>query len=116
MKPIAELNDENFDQAIGAANVPVVVDFFAPWCGPCIMLAPLLEQLALHFAGRIQFFKVNVEESPELATRFQISGVPMLAFMSGGEVRDVVVGFPPPQLLATKLQALTAVTPAEVRS
>jgi thioredoxin len=116
MKTIAELTDENFDRAIAAANVPVVVDFYAPWCGPCKMLAPLLEQLAGYFAGRLQFFKVNVDEAPELATRYRISGVPMLAFISGGEVRDVLVGFPPPKELAARLQALVADRSAEVRT
>lgn len=116
MKMITELNDENFNQTITAANGPVVVDFYTPWCGPCKMLAPLLEALAEHFAGRIQFFKVNVEEAPELAERFQVTGVPVLAFMVNGEAHEVLVGFPSPQELAAKLHALAAAHPAEARA
>jgi thioredoxin len=116
MKTIAELNDENFDQTIAAAPGPVVVDFYAPWCGPCKMLAPLLTALAEHFAKRVQFFKVNVEAAPELATRFEVSGVPMLVFFVNGATRDVLIGFPSPQTLAAKLHALTETNPAEARS
>lgn len=116
MKTITELNNENFDRALGSAATPVVVDFYAPWCGPCKTLAPLLDSLAEHLAGRIQFFKVNVDEAPELANRFQVTGVPMLAFFGQGELRDVVLGFPQPSVLAGKLQSLIAGAPAEVRA
>jgi thioredoxin len=116
MKTIAELNDENFDQTMAAANVPVVVDFYAPWCGPCKMLTPLLQALAEHFAGRIQFFKVNVDEAPELAERFEVSGVPMLAFVVNGEVRELLIGFPSPPVLAGTLHALVESKPAEACS
>lgn len=116
MKTIAELTDENFDQTMAAATVPVVVDFYAPWCGPCKMLAPLLGSLAEHFAGRVQFFKVNVDAAPELAERFEVSGVPMLVFLVDGEPRDLLIGFPSPQTLAAKIHALTEGKPAEARS
>jgi thioredoxin 1 len=114
MKTIAELNDSNFDEALAATNTPVLVDFYAPWCGPCKMLAPLLDQLAQHFAGRIQFFKVNVDFAPELATRYEITGVPTLLFVRDGEVRDRLVGFAAPRALVDKLEALAG--PAEVRA
>lgn len=116
MRIIAELTDANFDQAITAANVPVVVDFYAPWCGPCKMLAPLLNSLAEHFVGRLAFYKVNVEAAPELADRFEVSGVPMLIFFVNGEPRDLLIGFPSPPVLAEKLHALLETKPAEVRS
>ena len=116
MKTIAELTDENFDQTIAAATVPVVVDFYAPWFGPCKMLAPLLNALAEHFAGRVQFCKVNVDAAPELAERFEVSGVPMLVFFVNGEPRDLLIGFPSPQTLAAKIHALTEAKPAEARS
>ena len=74
------------------------------------MLAPLLEQLAGHFAGRIRFFKVNVDEAPGLAARFEITGVPTLLLFSNGEVRDAIVGLAPPRTLLTKLEALAANT------
>lgn len=115
MKTIAELTDENFDQSIAATTGPVLVDFYAPWCGPCKMLAPLLSSLAEHFAERVQFYKVNVDAAPELAARFEVSGVPMLVFFVNGEPRDLLLGFPSPQTLAAKLHALTEAKPAEAR-
>jgi thioredoxin 1 len=114
MKTIAELNDSNFDEALAATKTPVLVDFYAPWCGPCKMLAPLLAQLARHFAGRIQFFQVNVDAAPELAARYEITGVPTLLFVRDGAVCDRVVGFAAPRALAHKLEALAG--PAEVRA
>ena len=120
MKTITELNDENFDRTIAATNLPVVVDVYAPWCGPCKMIAPLLDKLAEHYAGRLQFFKVNVDHSQEVAARYKITGVPTLLLINHGQVRDVLVGFPGPQELLAKLDALAVsskVTDAtEVRS
>ena len=116
MKTIAELTDENFDQTMAAATGPVVVDFCAPWCGLCKMLAPLLVSLAEHFAGRIAFYKVNVDAAPELAARFEVSGVPMLVFFANGEPCDLLIGFPSPQTLAAKIHALIEAHPAEARS
>ena len=108
MSTITELNDVDFDRTIAAMNLPVVVDVYAPWCGPCKMIAPLLDKLAEHYAGRLQFFKVNIDDAPEIAARFEITGVPTLLLMCEGEVRDVMVGFPGPQELLAKLEALAA--------
>lgn len=108
MNTILQLNEESFDATLAAADTPAVVDFYAPWCGPCKMIAPLLDKLAEHFTGRIQFFKVNVDESPELAARFEITGVPTLLMFGPGELRDRLVGFPSPRALVEKLEALAA--------
>lgn len=108
MKTISELNETDFDRTIVALNGPAVVDFYAPWCGPCKMLTPLLEKLAEHFAGRVEFFKVNVDEAPSLAERFNITGVPTLLFFDNGELRDTLVGFASPRDLVARLEALAA--------
>ena len=108
MKAISELNETDFEQTIAGANVPVAVDFYAPWCGPCKILAPLLEKLAEHFTGRVEFFKVNVDEAPSLAERFDITGVPTLLFFANGELRDTVVGFASPRALVARMEALAA--------
>ncbi len=108
MSTITELNDVNFDRTIAATHLPVVVDVYAPWCGPCKMVAPLLDKLAEHHAGRLQFFKVNIDDAQEIAARFEITGVPTLLLMYQGEVRDVMVGFPGPQEILAKLEALAA--------
>jgi thioredoxin 1 len=108
MRKVSELNEAEFDQAIATANVPVVLDFYAPWCGPCKMLEPLLDQLAEQFDGRVRFCKVNVDEAPELAERFEVTGVPTLLFFNNGELRDSVVGFSSPRALTAKIEALAA--------
>ncbi len=92
MNKILELTEDNFEVEVIQASTPVVVDFYAPWCGPCKMLAPALEQLAGEFAGRLKFTKANVDETPDLAASFEVSGVPTLMLFHGGKVVDQVVG------------------------
>jgi thioredoxin 1 len=93
MNNMLELTEDNFETEVIQAAVPVVVDFYAPWCGPCQMLAPVLEQLAGEFAGRLKFAKANVDQTPDLAASFEVSGVPALMLFRGGEAVDQVVGF-----------------------
>jgi len=100
-----ELNGQIFEQEVIQATSPVLVDFYAPWCGPCKMLAPALESLAAEFAGRIKFAKVNVDEAGELAVRYGISGVPTLLLFNNGQVVDTLVGLAPPHTLKARLEA-----------
>jgi thioredoxin 1 len=93
MKNIIELTEANFEPEVLHAAGLVVVDFYAPWCGPCKMLAPVLEQLAGEFAGRLKFAKANVDQTPDLAASFEVSGVPTLMLFRGGEAVDEVTGF-----------------------
>ncbi len=103
MKNITELNETNFEPEVLRAAGPVLVDFYAPWCGPCKMLAPFLEQLAGEYNGRLKFAKANVDETTDLAARFGITGVPTLMLFRNGEAVDQVVGFPGPRALKTWL-------------
>ena len=103
MKNIIELNETNFEPEALAASGPVLVDFYASWCGPCKMLAPFLEQLAGEFTGKIKFAKLNVDEAPEVAGRYDITGVPTLILFRNGEAVDQIVGFPAPRALKTWL-------------
>ncbi len=93
MENVIEVNESNFGQEVVKAELPVLVDFYAPWCGPCKMIAPLLEQLASEFQGRIKFTKLNVDEAPSLAGNYDISGVPTLAIFRDGQLVDRMVGF-----------------------
>ena len=97
MKKLVELTKDNFENEVLRATGPVLVDFYAPWCGPCKMLAPLLEQFAADFAGKVKFVKVNIDDAPSLASEYEITGVPTLMLFRGGEAVDKVVGFSGPR-------------------
>jgi thioredoxin 1 len=114
MKNILELSEASFDAEVLKADGPVVVDFYAPWCGPCKMLAPMLEQLAGDFEGKIKFGKLNVDDAQGLATRYGITGVPTLAMFRGGEQVDSIVGLPAARALKAWLEKASMPAP-EVR-
>ena len=99
MKLVAELTADNFEAEALRTAGPVLVDFYAPWCGPCKMLAPMLEQLAVEMTGQVKFAKLNVDDAPEIAGRYGISGVPTLKLFRAGVEVDEVVGMVPPATL-----------------
>jgi thioredoxin 1 len=106
MKPILELNEANFDREVLQASQPVVVDFWADWCGPCKMLAPTLEAIARDYSGQATVAKVNVDENPALAGRFNIQSIPTLLYFSDGELRNQTIGVVGKKAIETKLSAL----------
>jgi thioredoxin 1 len=89
---VQTLTDGNFEDAVIKANAPVLVDFWAPWCGPCKQLAPTVEALATEYAGKLTVGKMNVDENPTTPEKFQIRGIPTLLIFKGGQVVDSVVG------------------------
>lgn len=111
MKTTLELTDTNFDTVINDPATPVVVDFWAEWCGPCKMLGPVLEEIATEQAGKAIIGKVDVDRHPELAARFQIQGIPTLLFFRGGEVRDRIVGLASKKSIVARLAAGTGDQP-----
>ena len=108
MKPTVELNETNFEHEVLQSKQPVLVDFWAEWCGPCKMLAPVLDEIARDLKGQAVIAKVNVDEQGALAARFNIQSVPTLLYFSGGELRDQTVGVVGKNSIATKLAALRA--------
>ena len=102
------LTQQDFDDRIAATGTPVIVDFYAPWCAPCHLLLPLLDQLANDCAGRVTFFKVNIVEEIALMERFDISEVPTLLFFVDGEPRDAVFGFASPRDMVARVEAFAA--------
>jgi thioredoxin 2 len=92
---VTEAGDDDFDQVVGAARLPVVVDLWAEWCGPCRMVSPALEQLAHQMAGRLKVVKVNVDTSPALSQRFDARSIPTLLLVRNGEVVSRQVGAAP---------------------
>jgi thioredoxin 2 len=104
----AEAGDNTFTEVVEQSTVPVLVDLWAPWCGPCRMVSPALEQLAHDFAGKMKLVKVNVDESPGVARRFAVQGIPTLLVTRGGEVVARQTGAAPlPALRQWLDQALT---------
>ena len=105
---IVTAGDRDFDEIAGAARIPVLVDLWAPWCGPCKVISPALERLAEEFAGKLKLVKVNVDEAPRLAQRFSVQGVPTLLLMSKSKVIARQTGATPEGALRQWLdQALT---------
>jgi thioredoxin 1 len=89
------VTDEAFERAVLKSNVPVIVDFWAPWCAPCRMVAPILEKLAKEYDGRILVAKVNTDENPQWAEKFGVRGIPNMLFIAGGKVVHQQVGAVP---------------------
>ena len=102
------INEESFERAVIQSPVPVLVDFWAPWCGPCKMIAPLLDEIARENAGALRVTKVNVDDNPSLSARFGIRSVPTLLIFSEGRLRDTVVGVTSKQNLLSKVAARPA--------
>jgi thioredoxin 1 len=107
MSNVTEITSDSFDQDVTQADLPVLVDFYAPWCGPCKMISPMLDALAGNYAGKVKFAKVNVDEAAELAQKFSVTGVPTLVLMRNGEVVDTIVGLASQGALKEKLDTLT---------
>jgi thioredoxin 1 len=89
---INTLSDSTFDELIGASDAPVLVDFWAEWCGPCKMIAPILEEIAGEQAGKVQIAKVNVDDHPDLAMRFDVMSIPTLILFKDGQAQKRLIG------------------------
>jgi len=100
---ITNLSSATFDEVIGSASEPVLVDFWAEWCGPCKMIAPILEELATEQAGKVKITKLNVDDAPDLARRFEVMSIPTLLVFRDGEVAKRIVGAKPKGALLDEL-------------
>ena len=103
---ILTLSDSNFDQEVLKSATPVVVDFWAEWCGPCKMIAPMLEELAGEYAGKVKIGKVNTDHSQQLAVQYRINSIPTLLFFKAGQVVDQVIGLKSKKELKVKFDAV----------
>lgn len=102
-----ELTDATFDNAINS-DKPVLVDFWAEWCGPCKMIGPVVEELAGDYEGKAVVAKINVDENPQVTARFGVRSIPTLLVFKNGQIVDKQVGAVPKSVLASKLQAQVA--------
>ncbi len=106
MSNAAAITTANFDDEVLKSDVPVLVDFWATWCGPCKMIAPHVDAVAEEFAGKAKVYKLDVDAEREIATRYNVMSIPMLIFFKDGKVADTIVGAQPKAAIAAKLQKL----------
>ncbi len=96
---VIDVNDKNFEEEVLRSKVPVVVDFWAVWCGPCRIFSPLIDEVSKEYSGKVKFVKVNVDENPRLQERYQIMSIPTATLIKDGEIRAVSIGAVPKDTL-----------------
>ena len=106
MKSTIEINEANFEAEVLKADRPVLVDFWAEWCGPCKMIAPVIDQIATEQAGRVKVTKANVEENAALAARYNVQSIPTLLYFAGGQLRNRTIGAVSKTKIVEDLEAL----------
>jgi len=101
-----EVNDSNFEEVVIKSDIPVLVDFWAEWCGPCRMIAPIIEEIAEQYKGKALVVKCDVDSSPNVAAKYSIRNIPTVLFFKDGKIADKQVGAVPKNSFLTKLNAL----------
>ena len=101
-----EFTDANFDELVLKSDKPVIVDFWAVWCGPCRMIGPIVEEIGKEYEGKVVVGKLDVDNNPGIASKFGIRNIPTLLYIKGGQIVDKVVGAVPKQVLVKKLEAV----------
>ncbi len=103
---VLELNENNFKKEVLESKIPVIVDFWASWCGPCKMLTPVFEEVSKSFTGKLKFTKLSTEESTDLAQEHNVTGIPCLIIFNKGKEVDRIIGYNPAPLLKQKIETV----------
>lgn len=101
---VKDVGDANFETEVLQSSVPVLVDFWAPWCGPCKSIAPVLDELATEYSGRVSILKLNVDDNPQTPTKYGVRGIPNLILFKDGQVVEQIVGAVPKDQLSSALE------------
>ena len=104
MANVGDVTDANFEQEVLKSSIPVLVDFWAPWCGPCRAVAPVVEEIANEFTGKLKVLKLNTDDNPKTAQSYRISGIPSLMVFKNGQPVEQVVGAVPKATLSSAVQ------------
>jgi thioredoxin 1 len=113
MSKVIEITDQNFEEEVLNSDLPTEVDFWAPWCGPCMMVSPIYDKLSEEYDGRFKFCKINVDESQRTAMRYQIMSIPMQMFFSDGEKVDEILGAVPENTIRTMVEDILKRSPTD---
>lgn len=103
---VMDVSDQNFENEVIKSSLPVLLDLWAPWCGPCRMVAPVIDGLAEKYNGKVKFCRLNVDENPQTAAKYRVMSIPTLLFFKNGEAVDTVIGAVPERTLQPKIDAL----------
>ena len=103
---VTDVTDQDFEGEVIKSALPVLVDLWAPWCGPCRMVAPVVDKLAERYTGKFKFCRLNVDDNPKTASKYRVMSIPTLMFFKGGEAVDTVVGAVPERVLQPKIEEL----------
>ncbi|SHK34190.1 thioredoxin [Anaerocolumna jejuensis DSM 15929] len=101
-----KFTDDNFEQEVLQSQVPVLVDFYADWCGPCKMMAPVIEEIAAEYEGTVKVGQLNVDEAPNISSKYRVMSIPTLLFIKDGQVVDTVIGAVPKAQLTDKIEKI----------
>jgi thioredoxin 1 len=113
MSKVIEVTDQNFEEEVLRSDIPAEVDFWAPWCGPCKMVAPIYDKLSDEYDGKFKFCKLNVDDNPDTAKKYQIMSIPMQIFFTNGQQIDLILGATPEQNIRRVVDSLIQNNPKD---